>query len=144
VIEIGREFGLRSVRVPSEPVAALRRAFPEERYTKPFYSLWMDGLRRRLRRAELFVNDNLFGLAWSGAMVEKRLLRLVPHLPEGISELYLHPATERTPALVAAMPGYRHCDEFAALLSPSLRRRIAECGIRLAGYSDFATAPTKI
>jgi hopanoid biosynthesis associated protein HpnK len=143
IIEVGREFGMRSVRVPSEPVEALRRAFPEERYAKPFYSPWIEGLRRRLRRAGLFVNDNLFGLAWSGAMVEERLLRLVPHLPEGVNELYFHPATERTPALLAGMPGYRHPEEFAALLSPILKRRIAECGIPLVGYSDFATAPTK-
>jgi hopanoid biosynthesis associated protein HpnK len=143
IIEIGREFGMRSVRVPSEPVEALRRAFPEEHFSKPFYSPWIEGLRRRLRRAGLFVNDNLFGLAWSGAMVEERLLRLVPHLPEGVNELYLHPATERTAALLAAMPSYRHPEEFAALLSPSLRLSIAECGIRLAGYSDFALAATK-
>jgi chitin disaccharide deacetylase len=143
MIEIGREFGMRSVRVPSEPVEALRRASPEERYAKPFYSPWIERLRRRLRRAGLFVNDNLFGLAWSGAMVEHRLLRLVAHLPEGVNELYLHPATEQTPALLAAMPGYRHPEELAALLSPSLRRRIAEGGIRLAGYSDFAPATTK-
>jgi hopanoid biosynthesis associated protein HpnK len=143
IMEIGREFGMRSVRVPSEPVEALRRAFPEERYAKPFYSPWIEGLRCRLRRAGLFVNDNLFGLAWSGAMVEERLLRLVPHLPDGINELYLHPAAEQTPALQTAMPGYRHPEEFAALLSPSLRRRIAECGIPLAGYSDFAAAATK-
>jgi chitin disaccharide deacetylase len=143
IIEIGREFGLRSARVPSEPVEALRRAFPEEHYSKPFYSPWIEGLRRRLRRAGLFVNDNLFGLAWSGAMVEERLLRLVPYLPEGVNELYLHPATAPTPALLAAMPGYRHPEEFAALLSPCLRRRIAEYGIRLVAYSDFAPAPTK-
>jgi hopanoid biosynthesis associated protein HpnK len=143
VIEIGREFGMRAVRVPSEPVEALRRAFPEERYAKPFYSPWIEGLRRRLRRAGLFVNDHLFGLAWSGGMVEERLLRLVPHLPEGVSELYLHPATEQTPTLLAAMPRYRQPEELAALLSPSLRRRIAERGIRLSGYGDFAPLPTK-
>jgi hopanoid biosynthesis associated protein HpnK len=143
IIEIGREFGMKSVRVPSEPVGALQRAFPEEQYKKPFYSPWIEALRRRLRRAGLFVNDNLFGLAWSGGMVEERLLRLVPHLPEGINEIYLHPAVQRTPALVAAMPGYRHQEELAALLSLSLRHRIAEHGIRIVGYSDFAAAPTK-
>ena len=74
----------------------------------------------------MFVNDNLFGLAWSGGMVEERLLRLFPHLPEGVSEIYLHPAAERTAALVAAMPDYRHREELAALLSRSLESRIAE------------------
>ena len=128
---------MRAVRVPSEPVAVLRRAFPEERYRTPSYHPWNALLRRRLRRAGLYSNDHVFGLAWSGGMVEARFLRLVPHLPDGVSEIYFHPATERTPSLIAAMPSYRHTEELAALLSPSVRDRIAEAGIRLTTYSDL-------
>jgi hopanoid biosynthesis associated protein HpnK len=137
IIEIGRDFGMKAVRVPHEPVEVLRRAFPGERYSNPSYQPWIRALRRRLRRGGLFVNDNLFGLAWSGGMVEERLLGLLAHLPEGVNEIYLHPGAERTPALVAAMPGYRHREELAALLSRSLGDRIAELGIRLGSYSDF-------
>ena len=143
IIGIGRDYGMKAVRVPSEPVTALRRAFPDERYSRPFYRLWIERLRRRLQRAGLFVNDNLFGLAWSGGMVEERLLRLIPQLPDGVSEIYLHPAAERTPALTAAMPGYRHQEELAALLSPTLKSRIAELDVRLVSYSDFGAALTK-
>jgi hopanoid biosynthesis associated protein HpnK len=143
IIEIGRDYGMRAVRVPSEPVHTLRRAFPRERYSTPLYQPWIERLRRRLRHAGLVVNDNIFGLAWSGAMTEERLLRLLPHLPDGVNEIYLHPATECTPALLGAMPGYRKQEEFEALLSPSLRSRIAELGIRLVSYTDFAMALTK-
>jgi hypothetical protein len=101
-------------------------------------------LQRRLRNAGLFVNDHVFGLAWSGNFDEERWLRLIPHLPEGVTEIYLHPATERTPALAAAMPGYRQEQELAALLSPAVQGRIAACGATLASYSDLATASAKI
>ncbi len=101
--------------MPSEPAAVLRRAFPAERCSAPLYQFWIERLRRRLLRAGLAVNDHLFGLAWSGAMTEDRVLRLLPHLPDGVSEFYFHPAAERTPALAAAMPGYRHGEELAAL-----------------------------
>jgi predicted glycoside hydrolase/deacetylase ChbG (UPF0249 family) len=87
----------------------------------------------------VFVNDNLFGLAWTGGMVEGRLLPLLPQLPHGVSEIYFHPATVRSAALSAKMPGYRHEEELAALLSPSAKTLIANLGIRLGGYSDFAT-----
>ena len=137
IVEIGRDYGMRAVRLPSEPAAVLRRAFPEERYRAPAYHAWNAVLRRRLRRAGLRTNDRIFGLAWSGGMVETRILRLIPHLPEGVSEIYFHPATERTPSLVKAMPSYRHPEEFAALLSPTVRDRIAESGIRLVSYSDL-------
>ncbi len=128
---------MKAVRVPSEPVAVLRRAFPAERCSAPLYQFWIGRLRRRLLRAGLAVNDHLFGLAWSGAMTEDRVLRLLPHLPDGVSEFYFHPAAERTPALAAAMPGYRHGEELAALVSPAVARRIEECGIRLCSYGDL-------
>ncbi|MGH7029235.1 MAG: hopanoid biosynthesis-associated protein HpnK, partial [Stellaceae bacterium] len=110
ILAIGRDYGMKAVRVPAEPVAALRRAFPGERYPTPLYRPWVERLRRRLRRAGLTVNDHVFGLAWSGGMTEDRVWRLLPQLPDGVSEIYFHPAARRTPALVAAMPGYRHCD----------------------------------
>ena len=141
IIEVGREFGLKAVRVPYEPVAVLRRAFPGERYRSPLYDFWTKVLQRRLRRAGLRANDHVFGLAWSGGMVEERILPLIAHLPEGISEIYFHPAIESSPSLVAAMPGYRHAEEFATLISPMVRRKIAEHGIGLVSYGDLAAEP---
>ena len=72
-------------------------------------------------------------------MVEERLLRLLPHLPHGVSEIYFHPATMSSAALSATMPGYRHKEELAALLSPAAKSLAADLGIRLGGYSDLAT-----
>jgi hopanoid biosynthesis associated protein HpnK len=138
VIEIGRDYGMRAVRVPAEPAAVLNRAWPGERRSAPFWGAWVARLRRRLEREGLVVNDHLFGIAWSGRMVEERLLALIPHLPEGISEIYCHPASEGTPDLAARMPGYRHTEELAALLSPRVRERLAEEGVRLADYGSLA------
>jgi hopanoid biosynthesis associated protein HpnK len=138
IIKVGRDFGMKAVRVPYEPVPVLRRAFPSEHYPTPLYSFCIKALRRRLRRAGLHANDHVFGLAWSGGMVEERILRLIAHLPDGVSEIYFHPAIESSPSLVAAMPGYRHAEEFAALISPMVRRKIAEHGIGLVSYGDLA------
>ena len=138
LVEVGASHGMRAVRLPAEPAAVLRRAFPGERYRTPVYQPVVGALRRRLRRAGLASNDHVFGIAWTGAMVEERVLGLLPHLPPGVSEIYFHPATRHTAALAAAMPGYRHTEELGALLSPDVRRRIAELGIGLIGYSDLA------
>jgi len=140
VVEIGRDYGMRAVRLPAEPEGVLRRSFPGERYRAPPYQPVVTLLRRRSRRAGLAVNDHVFGIAWSGALVEKRLLGLLPHLPPGVSELYFHPAVRTTPALAAAMPGYRHAEELAALISPRVRQCIAELGIGLIGYRDLGPA----
>jgi chitin disaccharide deacetylase len=134
IIDIGSDYGMKAVRVPAEPAAVLRRALPQARTPLPLYRPWAEHLRRRLRRAGLAVNDHVFGLAWSGNMVESWVLRLLPQLPDGVSELYFHPAVERSPALVAAMPRYRQTEELAALLSPLIRERIAALGIGLTSY----------
>lgn len=140
VVAIGRDYGMQAVRLPAEPAAVLRRAFPGERYRAPPYGPAIAALRRRLRRAGIACNERSFGIAWSGAMVEDRLRALLAHLPAGDSEIYCHPATRTSPALAAAMPGYRHIDELAALLSPNLKAQIAASGIRLIAYGDLAPA----
>ena len=140
VVEIGREFGMRAMRLPDEPTAALNRAFPQERRVAPPYRFAGIALRRRLRRQGIASNDHLFGIGWSGGMDEARLLGLLPHLPDGISEVYSHPAVARTAELQRAMPGYRNPAELAALLSPDVRRRIDELGIRLIAYDDLTRA----
>jgi hopanoid biosynthesis associated protein HpnK len=140
IVEIGRDFGLRAVRLPYEPTQVLRRAFPGERHLVPMFPPAAAALRWRINRAGLAGNDYLFGMAWSGAMIEERLLGLLPHLPLGTSELYCHPATRETCGLVAAMPGYRHVDELGALVSARVKARIDELGISLGGYADLAPA----
>jgi len=136
VVDIGRDYGLRAVRVPFEPAATLRQAFPGERYRAPAWSPVLASLRRRLARAGLVTTGQVFGIAWSGAMVEDRLMALLPHLPDGDSEIYCHPAT----AGAALVPGYRHADELAALLSPLVRERIAALGIRPVTYAELTAA----
>jgi hopanoid biosynthesis associated protein HpnK len=138
VVEIGRDYGMRAIRLPAEPAATLRAAFPGERYRTPLYEPAATALRRRLRRAGVVYNDQVFGIAWTGGMVEERLLALLPCLPPGVSEIYCHPAVRATAALAAAMPGYRHSDELTALTSAAVRQRISELQIELISYGDLS------
>ena len=137
LVEIGRDYGMRAVRLPAEPRAPLRRAFPGEPLPLPPPGFAVAALRRRLHRACLACNNHVFGIAWSGAMTEDRIVALLPHLPEGVSEIYFHPAAETTPALREAMPGYRPTEELAALVSPRVRHRIKELGIRCIRFADL-------
>jgi chitin disaccharide deacetylase len=140
MVEIGRDYGVRAARLPAEPKAVLGRAFPGERHPAPPPGFAVAWLRRRLRRAGIAANDHVFGIAWSGGMTEARVLRLLPYLPDGVSEIYFHPAAGHSAALAATMPGYRHTEELAALLSPMVRSRVAELGIELVSYADLAPA----
>jgi hopanoid biosynthesis associated protein HpnK len=135
VVELGKKHGMQGVRVPLEPQAVLgrieeRRASGAVALTTPFARR----LKSRFRRAGIAAPDQVFGLAWSGAMTSARLVGLIEHLPEGLSEIYTHPAIGPYPG---SAPGYLYSEELAALTDPGLPGLIAAKGIRMGGFSDF-------
>ncbi len=125
-IAIGREYGLRALRVPHEPAGVLARCGARPGIRDRALARWSALLRRKARRAGLVVNDNAFGIAWSGHMTPARVQALLRHLPAGVSELYLHPATTRDATITALMPEYEHTAELAALLDPATRAAVGD------------------
>ena len=133
--EIGERFGLRAMRVPLEPAHLLRVIEPESpRIPALLMAPWTLLLRRRVRAAGLLAPDRVFGLQWSGQMSGERLSGLIRHLPDGLSEIYVHPATGPYPG---AAPGYRYREELAALLSPQAIAACRETAVQLGGFQDF-------
>ena len=124
LIETGRAFGLRALRVPAEPPAVMRACGVQQGVGARALYRWTRLLRRQGARAGLVMNDSMFGLAWSGAMTRDRILRLLPELPPGLSEIYFHPATRHDGELARLMPGYDHAGELAALLDPAVRAEL--------------------
>ena len=94
-------------------------------------------MRRRFRRAGIAAPDQVFGLAWSGAMTAPRLKGLLENLPEGLTEIYMHPATGPYPG---SAPGYQYAggtggpDRSAALRGLLVRQGDKSLG----GFGDFS------
>jgi hopanoid biosynthesis associated protein HpnK len=124
MIQIGREFGLTSVRIPAEPPATLARLGTRTGLGDRALYAWTRLLRHQARAAGMRVNDHCFGLAWSGHMTHERVARLLEHLPDGRSEIYFHPATEQDPELARLMPDYEPAAELTTLLDRGLRDRL--------------------
>ncbi|HTI02108.1 MAG TPA: hopanoid biosynthesis-associated protein HpnK [Acidisoma sp.] len=131
----GRGHGLRALRIPAEPAAVMTALGARQGIGARALLGWTRLLRRQARRAGLTTNDYAFGIAWSGGMTESRLLRLLPKLPAGLSEIYFHPAAGRDALLDRLMPGYAHEGELAALLSPALRTAVRDQHIVSTTYS---------
>ncbi len=140
VISIGRRYGMLALRIPDEPRKVLMAAEPGLEVPKSYPRLLLRWMRRRAKRARLVTNDHIFGLAWSGAMTEGRLLALIPHLPAGLSEIYTHPATRDGMHMPHAAPGYQYREELKALLSPKVRQALIDNNVILTRYSA-APAP---
>jgi hopanoid biosynthesis associated protein HpnK len=136
ILKCAKKYKVRAARVPLEPQNILARIEPRKTsgvamLTAPFSQM----LRARFTRAGLRTPDQVFGLAWSGAMTESRVLGLIENLPPGLTEIYCHPATDGTWS--GAAPGYRYADELAALLSPEVVRAARNSAIRRGGFADF-------
>ena len=123
MIEIGRAFGLRRVRVPAEPPAVLARCGTPVGFADRLLHAWTALLRHQARAAGIAANDHCFGVAWSGHMTAARLHRLLEALPDGSSEIYFHPAVRRDALLCRLMPDYEHEAELDALLDHDWRIR---------------------
>jgi hopanoid biosynthesis associated protein HpnK len=135
ILRIGKKFGMRALRVPREPRGVLAKIESQSR--DPIAAIttpWSALLANRLKAHGIATADNVFGLRWSGAMTKARLLGLLDHLPEGLNEIYLHPATG---TYSASAPGYRYVEELSALIAPEVVSATRDPHTKLGGFSDF-------
>ena len=133
VIELALEFGA-PVRAPVEPQEVLARIESTRLGLTASALAPIARLQRaRLKRAGIATPDQVFGLAWTGAMIHPRFAGLIGHLPEGVTEIYTHPALSS--GFAGSAPGYRYREELAALTSPNLGRQISGTGVALGGFS---------
>jgi hopanoid biosynthesis associated protein HpnK len=118
-----RAAGVRGVRIPWEPPALVRGLDPQARTQPRALYPFVAALRRLAARHGLAAPDRVVGLAWSGAFTAGRLAALLPRLPPGVTEVYLHPATAG--GFPGGASGYDYPGELAALTDPRVREAAA-------------------
>ncbi len=141
LLKVGRDYGLSSARLPYEPPLrswkASRRALAEKLAWMVFLYPWLRLMRVRMRTAGIRFNDFVFGMADSGSMDTELVIKFLRRLPNGVTEMYFHPATARCPEIDRTMPHYRHEAELAALTDPRVKETIGICGIDRIAFSDL-------
>jgi hopanoid biosynthesis associated protein HpnK len=140
IATIGPRYGLRAARAPLEPPQVLRRIEPAIPWAPALLTApWALLLRHRLRAAGLLVPDRVFGLRWSGQMTRHRLAGLIRNLPDGLNEIYLHPATG---PFAGSAADYHYREELDALMAPEVVAACRDPSLRLGGFGDFLAAET--
>lgn len=130
IVEIGKDFGVRAMRVPYEPFGPSWRSAHRDLGARLALGValvpMIGSMRARLRRAGIASNDFLFGICDTGRMTIDRTLALLAQLPDGTSEIHFHPATARWPG----MPSWARCEEeLAALTNPAFGQALRDRGI---------------
>lgn len=133
ILKAGKRHGMTAMRAPIEPPAVIAAIDGTPRRAGIEHT-WAKVLRRRLRGAGITVPDQVFGLAWSGALTAPKVLALLDRLPPGLTEIYAHPALGPYPG---SAPGYRYADELAALTDPLAKAAITRNGIACGRFTDF-------
>ena len=141
ILKVGREYGLRAVRFPYEPISPSWRASRKYLGRKLAFGLflrpWLALLKKQLGRAGVLSNHFIFGMNDSGNMNLDLVLRFIRHLPPGVTEMYFHPATRRCPEMDRNQKSYCYEEEFAALMSPAFRQALLDLDIQSIGFGDL-------
>ncbi len=138
ILSIGKEYGLKAIRLPYEPVIARGHNYLLDRLISAGLSPWLFYIKRRLHQRSVKSNDYLFGLGHSGHMTVENTLDLLSKIPEGVSELYFHPA-------VRNLPGARPHDdingsamEFETLIDQKIKNALDQFDIKTTTFSDLS------
>lgn len=95
IIRVGKEFGMRAIRIPREPfLPSWRSAHRDLRVrfgNSVLLAPWLALMQLRVERAGLRHNDAVLGLSDTGHMGPERVRRLLAVLPRGVTEMYFHP-----------------------------------------------------
>lgn len=142
VLDLAVEYGAPGIRIPWEPPLLSYRARGDRLGTRLFNGIFHRGRNRAMaakaRARGLVVNDRAFGINDSGQMDADKVASFLAVLPDGLSEIYGHPATSHWSGARPMPAHYRIDDEYRALIAPQCRRLVEERGIVLTTFAAEA------
>jgi hopanoid biosynthesis associated protein HpnK len=129
LMDDSEKLGIHHLRLTRDCLARSRRMSSGHLFYKVSHAVIFEYLsgraREPLRERNIKHAQITFGLLQDGRVDEDYILKLLPELPPGDSELYSHPSLDK----------FKH--EFDALISPRVREQIKKLGIQLIRYQDL-------
>ena len=128
-MEDAEKLGIRHLRFTRDCFARSRHMTHGRWFYRIAHALIHDRLSKRarepLRQRGIKHAQITFGLLQDSQVDEEYVLKLLPELPPGDSELYSHPSLDE----------FKH--EFDALVSPRVKELVKKLGIELIRYQDL-------
>ena len=129
LMDDAEKLGIRHLRFTRDCLARSNRMTHGRWFYRVAHAFIHDRLSKRahepLRQRGIQHAQITFGLLQDSQVDEEYVLKLLPELPPGDSELYSHPSLDE----------FRH--EFDALVSPRVKEQIKKLGIELIRYQDL-------
>lgn len=129
LMENSDTLGIHHLRLTRDCLTRSRRLSTGHLFYKishtAIFEMLSNRVREPLRQKGIKHAQITFGLLQDSRVDEDYILKLLPELPPGDSELYSHPSLDK----------FKH--EFEALISPRVRKQVQKLGIRLIRYQDL-------
>jgi chitin disaccharide deacetylase len=129
LMEDAVQLGIRRMRLTRDCLARSRRMAHGHWFYRVSHALIYEWLSNRARdplhQRGIKHAEITFGLLQNARVNEEYILKLLPELPPGNSELYSHPSLDE----------FKH--EFDALVSPRVKELVQKRGIKLIRYRDL-------
>jgi len=129
LMEDSETLGIRRLRLTRDCLSRSRRMSRGYFFYKVSHAAIFEFLSNRARKTleqkKIRHAQITFGLLQNARVDENYILKLLPELPPGDSELYSHPSLDE----------FKH--EFEALISPRVREQVKKLGIELIRYRDL-------
>jgi chitin disaccharide deacetylase len=142
VMRLAREHGVTFIRAPIEPlwlaIRCNRQRLARKLARWTIFAMLGSYAKRQLRQQGFCTVDRAVGVLDPGHLTEEFLASYLRRLPDGLTEVFFHPADHPAEPLVKMQHGYEHAAELQALCSPRLRQIIDESGIRLTNFRELA------
>ena len=129
LVEDAASLGIQRLRLTRDCLSRSRRMAHGHWFYRVSHAAIYEWLSRRVRgplqQHGIRHAQITFGLLQNARVDEEYILKLLPELPPGDSELYSHPSLDE----------FKH--EFDALVSPRVKEQIGKLGIKLIRYQDL-------
>ena len=129
LMEDSEKLGIRHLRLTRDCLARSRKISRGHLFYKISHAAiyeWLSSRARKNLAAKKIGHAQItFGLLQNARVDEDYILKLLPLLPDGDSELYSHPSLDE----------FKH--EFDALVSPRVKELVKKLGIELIRYQDL-------
>ena len=129
LMEDAEKFQIRHLRLTRDCLSRSRRMTQGKFFTRVTHATIFEVLSRRARKTldakKIRHTQITFGLLQDSRVDEEYILKLLPELPPGDSELYSHPSLDE------------FMNEFDALVSPRVKELVKKLGIELIRYQDL-------
>jgi chitin disaccharide deacetylase len=129
LMEDADKLGVRRMRLTRDCLARSRKTSRGHWFYRVSHAAIFEILSRRARKPldqrKIGHAQITFGLLQDSRVDEDYVLKLLPELPPGNSELYSHPSLDK----------FKH--EFTALVSPRVKDLVKQLGIKLVRYQDL-------